>query len=809
MQPQITYASLFSSAGIGCHGFNLEGYTCVATAELLARRLEVQKANNICADPGAYYLGDLSDKNFLSRISDEVNARTKDLTFVLATPPCQGMSIANHKKGDELLRNSLVVNSLLFIEATNPRFFVLENVRAFLTSVCTDTDGQERTINEAIDLHLGGKYNILKRVVNLKDYGSPSSRTRTLVIGVRCDLHDTTPLDLFPDAVTAPNLKSLIGDLPALSEMGEIEVSDVYHSFRPYDPRMRPWISALTPGQSAFDNTEANLRPHRVLDGKLVENRNGNGDKYRRNVWEKVAPCVHTRNDILASQATIHPSDDRVFSIRELCRMMGVPESFRWANFELSELNSLPLDQKRAFLKEHDTNIRQCLGEGVPTPVFQSIAKKAKRLLADNCTSNFAASVAEYEESNPRKRDLAAYYTRQDIAYSLLSLVPARKSKKPYRVLEPSVGVGAFIPQIIGKFQDRPLHIDVIDIDNVALQQAKVNYSGIDHEGNVEFRALEGDFLTMGLDKKYDLIVGNPPFGSSGKVDERFRIKDLYAKFLARSLELADYVAFVIPKSFLGGNEFKALRSYIRTHYRVIAIEDYGETAFKDINIETVGLVVATKEKATDHTTIVRSRLFGSYEQKPLDAIASSDFPSWLLYRDWFFDAVVDQLEFNCFQAYRDRKLTRSRLSSSDPTPVMRAKDIQRDANPEPVNRCAAELVPLSFWALTQGKECLVVPNLSYYPRASRLPAETYVDGSAAVLVPSRPVDTAGAIEFFGSADFFYFYRIARNFSVRSLNVDSLSVHYWGVPTGEYESVLPNDAPVPSSKSLFRRFVQT
>lgn len=36
-----TYIRLFSSAGIGCYGFKLEGFDCVATNELITRRLSV------------------------------------------------------------------------------------------------------------------------------------------------------------------------------------------------------------------------------------------------------------------------------------------------------------------------------------------------------------------------------------------------------------------------------------------------------------------------------------------------------------------------------------------------------------------------------------------------------------------------------------------------------------------------------------------------------------------------------------------------------------------------------------------------
>lgn len=377
MRSDLTYVSLFSVAGLGRYGFKQAGFKCVGTAELLAKRLEVQKANQVCSNDDAYYLGDLSSDEFLERIASDVKTRTSDLTFVAATPPCQGMSVANHKKGDELNRNSLVVKSLTFIASTRPRFFVLENVRAFLTATCMDVDGNLKPISEAIDNNLAGEYSIFKKVVNLKDYGAPSSRTRTLVIGVRRDIHDVTPSDLFPDKTVPPTLFDLIGHLPSLNKMGEIYESDIFHSFRPYDPRMRPWISGLKPGESAFQNEDPTLRPHRIVNGKFVENKNSNSDKYQRNRWEKVAPCVHTRNDILASQATVHPVDDRVFSVRELCLMMGgVPNEFRWAHFSDKELNRLPLEQKQEFIREHDTNIRQCLGEGVPTPIFSLLQAK-------------------------------------------------------------------------------------------------------------------------------------------------------------------------------------------------------------------------------------------------------------------------------------------------------------------------------------------------------------------------------------------------------------------------------------------------
>ena len=160
--------------------------------------------------------------------------------------------------------------------------------------------------------------------------------------------------------------------------MGEICPEDIYHSFRSYNPEMRRWIEDLKEGQGAFDNTDESRLPHYYKNGVKIFTKNGNADKYTRQYWDKVPPCIHTRNDILASQNTVHPVDDRVFSVRELMRMMSIPASFRWTNHSLEELNALPLTEKRQYISQNDINIRQSIGEAVPTEIFRQIAEKIK-----------------------------------------------------------------------------------------------------------------------------------------------------------------------------------------------------------------------------------------------------------------------------------------------------------------------------------------------------------------------------------------------------------------------------------------------
>jgi DNA (cytosine-5)-methyltransferase 1 len=386
----LTYISLFSSAGVGCYGFKQEGFECIATNELLEKRLKIQRYNSKCKYESGYILGDIREPEVYSRLLSEIklweeNHGTKQVDAIIATPPCQGISVANHKKkDDEYIRNSLVVESLRIIGQVKPRFFILENVRGFLDAVCMDIDGNYKKIRRAIEDNLVKTYNLSYNIMNFKDYGCPSSRTRTIILGVHKSLSKIDLPDLYPNKQMEIPLRESIGHLPPLKNMGEICSKDIYHSFKKYDSRMIPWIENISEGQSAFDNEDISRLPHTVKDGVVKINAYKNGDKYRRQYWNKVAPCIHTRNDILSSQNTIHPTDNRVFSIRELMLLMSIPNKFKWTDVDEEALNVLQQEEKEKFLKREETNIRQSIGEGVPTIIFRQIAANIKHAIQVN-----------------------------------------------------------------------------------------------------------------------------------------------------------------------------------------------------------------------------------------------------------------------------------------------------------------------------------------------------------------------------------------------------------------------------------------
>ena len=821
-----TYISLFSSAGVGCYGFKQENYHCIATVELLERRLKVQEFNHKCVYPQGYICGDMTSEETKEKVFQQLDMwkRLYDIQepdVIIATPPCQGMSVANHKKGDELKRNSLVVESISMIQRINPKFFIFENVRAFLTSVCTDIDGTDRTIHDAIDGNLAGKYNILYRVVNFKDYGNPSSRTRTLVVGVRKDLKEITPLDVFPDRQPERTLRQVIGHLPALTVMGESAKDDIYHNFRSYSPEMVNWIADLKEGESAFDNTDPQRIPHRVKNGVVVFNARKNGDKYTRQYWDKVAPCIHTRNDILASQNTVHPSDNRVFSIREVMLMMSVPDSFQWSERPLEELNKLDSKGRKAFLKKEEMNIRQNLGEAVPTVIFRQIAKKVRQVLARNeySDSEVESMIRKYNLTNPEsmvnfissrkalgfpflskvaelananREDNAAYYTRQDICYSIIKNLPTFSEKSELNILEPSIGVGNFLPVLCQNYCGiESVNIDVVDIDPASLEVLKALVSTIAVPDNVHINYILGDFLLLMFEKQYDIIIGNPPYKKiikdkkllssykSGVYNQD--TNNIFAFFIEKALRLGRVVSLIVPKSLINAPEFNKTRE-LMNQYSISNLLDFGEKGFKGVKIETISFIIDTQKKASN--TKVESYITNTVREYLQSYITDTSFPYWLIYRDSNFDEISGIMDFDIFRAYRDRTITKTTTKSSGKYRVLKSRNIgdNQIVDISGYDSYIDDIDNLDVAKFLNQEGCVLVPNLTYNPRACMLPSGCITDGSVAILtVKDKSIHISEKdLAFYATPMFSEFYAVARNRGTRSLNIDNNSVFFFG-----------------------------
>lgn len=829
-----TYISLFSCAGVGCYGFKQEGFSCIASVELNQRRLNVQKYNHKCKYESGYICGDMTSEETKEKIFDEINKwkhhdGLKQVDVLVATPPCQGISVQNHKKKDEINRNSLVVESIEIVDRIHPKVFIFENVMAFEKTLCIAKDGRNVPIGEYIRESLGANYVISSRILNFMNYGANSSRTRTLVIGVEKSFREATvPYDLFPSYQKEKTLRNVIGGLKKL-DWGEISKEDFYHAFRTYDLRMKNWIHDLKEGESAFDNLDPKKRPHKIVDGKIVENIKKNRDKYTRQRWDRFVQCVHTRNDQLAAQNTVHPEQDRVFSIRELMKMMNIPDEFRWVNMSLEELNKLSDDEKRKIYKDCETNVRQCIGEAVPTIIMRQIASRINKMLdepqisageinkiiqrkclkgKENLLSflhnnplnlNVHTLMRITELCNAEREKNAAFYTNKYLVNAVVDKLPDF-SQPEIRILEPSVGAGNFLPILIKKYAYVPnVVIDVVDIDPNSIANLKVLLEHLDVPENITINTICCDFLFYEAPYHYDLAVGNPPFS---KMKHRAQdiclwlrnnvnktTKDLSEIFLEKCMQIADCVALILNKNILCAEEFFPTHDLLRT-LKIESIVDFGRFGFTGVSIETICLIVYPKQKPSE--TIVYNLKFNKIYHQKQTYITDKRYPYFIIYRDEYFDNIAKKLKLNVFTVFRDRQITKKNSFKEKKTNrlwVLKARNINSENNgvshiPNYDTYVEKKIAQnLSSFQYFNNEAVYLTPNMTYKTRLIENIPNTIVDGSVAVLIPKKlgMKLTGEQIAYFSSEEYRRFYITARNLSTQSINVDKNSVFFYGV----------------------------
>ena len=163
------------------------------------------------------------------------------------------------------------------------------------------------------------------------------------------------------------------------------------------------------------------------------------------------------------------------------------------------------------------------------------------------------------------------------------------------RLLDPGSGTGAFIDGVLrwsAATGVRPPLITGIEIDDRLTARARERF-----HANDGISLVDGDFLTANDPRKYDYIIGNPPYVSILGLDEReksvYRRRylsatgrfDLYMLFFEqalRSLEPGGRLVFVTPEKFTYVASASSLRTLLAS-YDVRTLELLPEDTFEDL----------------------------------------------------------------------------------------------------------------------------------------------------------------------------------------------------------------------------------
>ena len=403
--------SLFSNCGAGDLGFAAAGFRFSVMAELVESRLDVALLNH----PGAVGVpGDLNVTwpQVVERWRDGRGSAPPAL--LAACPPCQGMSTARGRRGNEAdpdapgsrdLRNLLVLPIARVAEALRPSVVVVENVPAFLSRLVTDPATGCATSAATILIRLlGDRYDAYPFVADLADFGVPQTRKRCFVTFVRRDLAAARQLSKtgaapYPvpkgagDTALGTALESF--ELPSLDASATDTAQSSVHGmhFVPVWPPARyDMVAAVPPGSgaSAWQNNDCpsceaeridaeaavcpqcgETLPRPVIRDEFGSLRLINGFRrgsYRRMDPKRPAATITTASGRIGASRTIHPFQNRVLSPLECALLQTIPRDFDWGD----TLQSCGVCELRAMI-----------GEAVPPMFTEHHGEVLNDLLAD------------------------------------------------------------------------------------------------------------------------------------------------------------------------------------------------------------------------------------------------------------------------------------------------------------------------------------------------------------------------------------------------------------------------------------------
>ena len=341
--------SLFANVGIGETYLHKNNINIKVANELLEKRCNIYKYNNKKTN---IIHGDISDDNVFEKVIDA--AIKHKCEFIIATPPCQGMSVAGQRKHNDN-RNDLITYVVKAIERVNPKYILIENVPQ-IEKTKINIDHQKVLIIDYLKKSLNN-YKINYKVLNSADYGTAQSRKRMFILLSRNDMPEWKFQLVKKDVLT---LKDKIGHLPSLKAG---EASDIkYHYAIEHNPDHIRWMTHTPSGKTAIDNKVH----YPEKEGRRIKSYRST---YRRLRWDKPASTITMKSHFISSQNNVHPgkkledgtySDARALTPLELILLTGLP-----AKWSVPEWVS-------------DLLLREVIGEAVPPLLIYELTKVIK-----------------------------------------------------------------------------------------------------------------------------------------------------------------------------------------------------------------------------------------------------------------------------------------------------------------------------------------------------------------------------------------------------------------------------------------------
>lgn len=218
------------------------------------------------------------------------------------------------------------------------------------------------------------------------------------------------------------------------------------------------------------------------------------------------------------------------------------------------------------------------------------------------------------------RKATGSYYTPTVLGNKLCSKLFSMNECKNRTVLDPCCGTGNFILQLPKEIDYRDVYGN--DMDAVSVKIARINYAlkyCISDRKIIEHHITRRDYLTFTDEKKYDFIIGNPPWGYTFPEPEKEQLRKRYRSAAGTTIESYDMfceqalcqlkedgvLSFIVPEAILNVKAHTKIREIMTKNSSFQYIEVLGN-AFDKVQcpcvilqilytrepISTVGMVV-------------------------------------------------------------------------------------------------------------------------------------------------------------------------------------------------------------------------
>lgn len=329
-----TAISIFSGAGGLDIGLQKVGFDVKLALEIEKTYCETLKFNH----PGLNVIqGDIMEYNKDKIYKAAGLGDEEELDLLFGGSPCQSFSTAGNRQAFEDPRGKAMLKFAELISDIQPKVFLLENVKGFLSvplkhrphnqrgenfPPLSDEEKQGSALNYLLDQIHG--YNINYSLLNSADYGVPQTRERVFFIGVRKDLNLNYR---FPEPTHSKTEEN--GKIPWVT-FGELlnKVKFKEHNFVKYTPERLKYMKLIPKGGGNW----------RDLPDDIVEEAMGGAYKsgggkvgFFRRVWiDRPAPTVLTSPNQKSTNLG-HPFEDRPLSVEEYLAIQGFPLDYKVA----------------------------------------------------------------------------------------------------------------------------------------------------------------------------------------------------------------------------------------------------------------------------------------------------------------------------------------------------------------------------------------------------------------------------------------------------------------------------------------------